>query len=66
MSVPDMPVALKVLLDAALFLMDALVRVQLPLLPVTHLLLPPGEKLPLTVAFGTDAPVATSRTVTRA
>ena len=61
-----MPVALTVVLDAALFLIAPLARVQLPVLPVTHLVPPPGEKLPLTVAFGTAAPVETSRTVTRA
>lgn len=48
-----MPVAPSVVLEAALFLIAELVNVQLPVLPVTQLLLPPGEKLPPTAAFGT-------------
>lgn len=61
-----MPVALTVLLDAALFLICELVSVQLPVLPVTQLPLPPGEKLPDTVALATAAPLLMSRTVTTA
>ena len=41
-------------------LIVALLRVQLPLLPVTQLALPPGSKLPLTVALATTALVLTS------
>ena len=39
-----------------LLLMTALIRVQLPVLLVTQLVVPPGEKLPLTVALATETP----------
>lgn len=45
-------------------LIMALLMLQLPALPVTQLAVPPGEKLPLTVAFATPALVVTLRIVT--
>ena len=41
-----------------------LLIMQLPVVPVTQLLVPPGTKLPLTVALGTTALVWVSRIVT--
>ena len=46
--------------------MLALLMVQMPVLAVTQLAEPPGEKLPLTVAFATIALVLMSRIVTAA
>ena len=62
-SVPEMPLPVNVVLVAALFLMFPLESVQLPAPSVTQLLLAPGVKLPVTVAFATAAPLLTSRTV---
>jgi hypothetical protein len=61
-----MPVPLRTVLDASFNLMAALVNVQLPVAPVTQLAVPPGEKLPATVAPETVVPLLTSRTVTTA
>lgn len=44
-------------------LMTALFNTQLPVLPVTQLVAPPGEKLPFTVALATEAPLLMSRMV---
>lgn len=41
-------------------LINALLNVQLPVLAVTQLALPPGEKLPVTVALATTAVVVQS------
>ena len=40
--------------EAVDLLRTALFMVQLPVLAVTQLAIPPGEKLPLTVAFATN------------
>ena len=44
-------------------LMLPLLNAQLPLLAVTQLAVPPGEKLPLTVALATSVLELTSNTV---
>ena len=65
MKLPEMSLPVKVVL-AAFALMEPLLSVQLPLLLVTQLLLPPGEKVALTVALATVAVVLRLRTVTMA
>ena len=57
---PVTPVTLKVD-DSVVVGKLALSNLQLPVLPVTQVLAPPGLKLPLTVALATAAPVLTSR-----
>ena len=67
MDGPETPVTVNWLRLVPLLIV-ALVMVQLPLLPVTQLAVPPGAKLPLTVALATAAhgvvPGAGSPTVT--
>jgi hypothetical protein len=60
---PVTPVTLKVD-DKVVVDKLELTNLQLPVLPVTHVLAPPGLKVPLTVALGTAAPVLTSRIAT--
>jgi hypothetical protein len=63
MLVPETPVTVNtVVLDERLRL--PLASVQLPLLPVTQLLVAPGAKLPVTVALATVAFVPVSKIVT--
>ena len=62
MPLPLTLLIVKVVLAVNL-LMLPLLRVQLPVLAVTQLSVPPGTKLPVTVALATLEPVLTSRTV---
>ena len=62
MLVPLTLLTVKVLLALSL-LMLPLVNVQLPVLAVMQLSVPPGAKLPVTVALATLLPELTSRTV---
>ena len=50
--------------DIVLSVSKLLASLQLPVLDVTQLALPPGTKEAVTVALGTTAPVLVSRTVT--
>ena len=62
MLVPETLVTLMTV-ELVFRLMLPLLMVQLPVLPVIQLDVPPGVKLPLTVAFATTAPLLMSRIV---